>query len=455
MSKETFIENNQYELFGLKFLFFKGASPTKLIVSFGSMGGGDKYSRWSWFWNNGNYKDSYLFLLDKKDTYFLGEKGDRKVNSYRKAIEWALAQAELTTDDLVMLGNSMGGYAALYYGFLLNAQSIFVGNPQVSRESALTGSKTWLKCMDGADEFLPIKDLYEISNKNSNVLIEVGSHTADIIAAKEIFDFYENKSKIIIRMHSQYPHLFDLPKKMTIEKLAKPENFEKESTCNVMCLGSFLSHNTVLSLKKELSVNIVASSKFSRVDVLFNNYFKNNVEYLNTLNFLRKSPILNNESLPWVDSQLEFYGTLHDSIFKKADMIDLIVLDNYIELTRKLVINNDCKFLLNVKENNSLLEYESELIGINELEQLYHDFVIFLLKKFKNAKIVLINAPLDKHKDSVISSRSILFNSSFKNKNVFIIHSLNNELDLYKNGVFNFDVVYDKYKFFIREMLLN
>lgn len=452
MNKEFFIQSNEFEKFGLKFLFFKGAKPNKIFVSFGSMGGGDKYSRWSWFWNNNNYSDSYLFLLDKNDTYFLGKSGNSLVESYMDAINWALDQSNLTPNQMVMIGNSMGGYAALYYGLKLNAKYVFVGNPQVSRKSAISGSKTWLKCMNQAENFVDISEVYQQSNKITQVLVEVGSHSADILAAKELYNIFDDKRNIIINMHAQYPHLFDLPKKATIEKLSISNNFDTQSTKKAISIGSFLSFNSLLDLNKIMPIDVVASSKYTRIDSLLEYGFLPTEKYLNTANELKNS-LQDNEKL-WIDSDVDFLLKISSLSNKECENIDLILLDNYIEISRKMAVFQERKFLLSNKIDLETVSFEDNLMPINSVKDNYNSLIIFLLKKFKNAKIVLINAPLLNHKDAEISARSIIFDYDFSNKKAFIVHANNSPAKI-KNGIFDYGDCYKRYALLLLDLMNN
>lgn len=75
-----------------------------------------------------------LFILDafgyqKRGAYYLSESGDFKLE---KAVQELIEtiKKKIVTEETIFVGTSKGGYAALYFGMMLHAQTIICGAPQ-------------------------------------------------------------------------------------------------------------------------------------------------------------------------------------------------------------------------------------------------------------------------------------------------------------------------------------
>lgn len=115
-------------------LVFKPESPTRcnrMIVVFTSAVKGQRYEMWSWFYRNPTYKNSViLFLTENSDEpsygwYFT------EVDCWRRIIELVRDRYDLNNRQLMTLGGSMGGTAALYFGLVLQVGGIVSFRPQL------------------------------------------------------------------------------------------------------------------------------------------------------------------------------------------------------------------------------------------------------------------------------------------------------------------------------------
>ncbi|MBS3648078.1 hypothetical protein KEU06_05460 [Pseudaminobacter sp. 19-2017] len=172
----------------IKFVFLRGKNrPRRLLVCFGAMGNG-YYSRLSWYWQaDGAYKDAYLFLSDPSNTFYFGKKGDGLCRDYEVVIERAIADCGVSRRDVALVGNSMGGYAAIHYAIRLGLPLALASNPQVDRESAtLNPSPTWLKCMSAAEGFCDLTDIIGSAPELPFIYLEYGRFAADVAAAGKL-----------------------------------------------------------------------------------------------------------------------------------------------------------------------------------------------------------------------------------------------------------------------------
>lgn len=128
LKEKTFRESGR----NVKYIFDKKKNSDRLIVVFSGFAtsAGYNYMR-----TLKNVKTNKLFLLDdlgRKDypgIYYLGENGDYQYKeTVMNLIQKIIVQANAR--NVITVGSSKGGWAALYFGFRLNAKAIIAGAPQ-------------------------------------------------------------------------------------------------------------------------------------------------------------------------------------------------------------------------------------------------------------------------------------------------------------------------------------
>lgn len=132
------LEKFEFERNGIKYLYFPARNPKKLVVSFNGATR-NKYSMWSFFYNESHsWEDtSYLFLKDDSDpNYFWWYLKDSEY--FSDIIEYHIQKLNLTSKAVIMLGSSMGGYACIYYGLKFGVRGCISFSPQIDY---LTASK--------------------------------------------------------------------------------------------------------------------------------------------------------------------------------------------------------------------------------------------------------------------------------------------------------------------------
>lgn len=117
----------------LKYLFLKKKSSDTLIISFSGFAGGGP-ARYNYMNTLKTVNANQLFILDdfgykKQGSYYLGENGDwflpDMIESLIKTIK-----AKNNIKQVVMIGSSKGGSAALYYSIKMQADACVIGAPQ-------------------------------------------------------------------------------------------------------------------------------------------------------------------------------------------------------------------------------------------------------------------------------------------------------------------------------------
>lgn len=174
---------------GVDAIVFCGKQPSRAIISFSSMNPG-KYERWSWFYelHNQGSEDLYIILKDDSQRYYLGDDLEAfNLRHYRFFVD-ILRSNNIETHSVITLGSSMGGYAAIYYGFWLGVKGVIAINPQTTYSAARRHSlQNWerqIRATGAAwvdlDEFIFRFDHSPI------VLLEHSSYSADQAAATSL-----------------------------------------------------------------------------------------------------------------------------------------------------------------------------------------------------------------------------------------------------------------------------
>lgn len=173
---------------GIDALIICGENPKKAVICFSSMNPG-KYERWSWFYekHKAGSDDLYVILKDDDHRYYIGNDLVSMHVRHRKFITELLTKHKLSSDQLYMVGSSMGGYAAIYFGFLLNAAGIVSINPQIDYQSSRRHTlQNWeRKIREIGSNWVDLNDfIYRFKHK-PKVHIEHGDYPADVSAAEK------------------------------------------------------------------------------------------------------------------------------------------------------------------------------------------------------------------------------------------------------------------------------
>ena len=117
----------------LKYLFFKEKLSDKLIVSFSGFTGNGP-ARYNYRNTIKTINANQLFILDdfgykKQGSYYLGENGSWFLPEIVEALINKI-QVENNIKQIVMIGSSKGGSAALFYSIKLQADACIIGAPQ-------------------------------------------------------------------------------------------------------------------------------------------------------------------------------------------------------------------------------------------------------------------------------------------------------------------------------------
>jgi|GEM_PF-4090989 len=200
---------------GLSYLLYPAKTPKQLWVLFNGATVG-KYTMWSWFWRDDQAWDdiAYLFLKDDDIRWYLGSVEEPKTPLYYDIIMTVLQQLRLEQSQLCMIGHSMGGYAALYYGLLLGAGCVYVFRPQV----------TW----DAAALYYSVKKLEDVwtdidvlarSVENLPALyLQYGEFLSDKLSGKALVDVYaERQGLLLLERTAHEEHVGFHPTKEQIE----------------------------------------------------------------------------------------------------------------------------------------------------------------------------------------------------------------------------------------------
>lgn len=171
-------------------------NSTKTLIAFGGMTQGLSMPPKEFFRSLVHRNINIIFVKDFKQCWY--QKGLLgKTSDIESSIEYLKNIIPKTTEKLVALGASAGGYAAIRFGIALNADRIMAFSPQtlIDEETARVFSKSCLRDMifDNID-----LDLKKILNKyNPKIKIEIyyaGDNNRDKIAVDHIKDYVKEFS---------------------------------------------------------------------------------------------------------------------------------------------------------------------------------------------------------------------------------------------------------------------
>lgn len=122
-----------YENINVKYMFEKNYSDTLIVILSACTREGVK-ARYNYNRTLKEYKVNKLFILDdfgpdKRGTFYLGKNGDFSIpKAINKLIDEKIN--EINCKNIIFVGSSKGGAAALYYGLQRENSNIIVGAPQ-------------------------------------------------------------------------------------------------------------------------------------------------------------------------------------------------------------------------------------------------------------------------------------------------------------------------------------
>ena len=185
-------------------LVFEPNEVVRVVINFTGMNPG-KFDRWSWYYEKfkSNDKTLYICLKDDEHLFFLNrdhcldyiEQHVTFINSY-------LEKHSVSIENVYTVGSSMGGYAAVFYAYRINAKAAIVSNPLVNRASASLHMYTlWTRKIDEVGEhFVRLHD-YVARKKKTFVYLESGEYQADRVASLDL-------SLSLLRSGNSHCHVF-------------------------------------------------------------------------------------------------------------------------------------------------------------------------------------------------------------------------------------------------------
>lgn len=188
MTNEEIIKSHQVLHDNIDCVVFEPQKVTNVVLSFTGMQLGN-YNKWSWYYDeyiNGG-ETLYIVFKDDEHLFYLNRltKSDF-VDVYIEFIKSYIDRHGLTSKHVKTVGSSMGAYAAIYYGILLNVDSIVASVPIVDYASALliTPYNTWTRKMETLKEhWVDLNKFIDSSPKSDSFIYVIhGQFKADLSA---------------------------------------------------------------------------------------------------------------------------------------------------------------------------------------------------------------------------------------------------------------------------------
>ena len=196
--KENFVyikNKYEHELFDQKCLFYPAANSKRLIIIFaGALG--DHYSMWSWFWKNTEdwNETAYLFLKDENTSWYLGNNKKSLVEDYINIIRHFKSKIGISADQIITVGISMGGYAAIFYAVECRLKGAIVFNPQVDKESAHGN----FLVERAEDRWIDLDQMVASAIDIPYISLNFGSFPKDSSAAYKLLDVLKQKNCLTV-----------------------------------------------------------------------------------------------------------------------------------------------------------------------------------------------------------------------------------------------------------------
>jgi hypothetical protein len=204
-------------------LVFEPTIANKVVINFTGMNLG-KFERWSWFKERYDNNDNtvYICLKDDEHLFFLDRSTNTSfVKEHLDFINHYLDKHKLTSKDVIFTGSSMGGYAAIYYAFLLDAKGAIVANPLCNLESAkLHQYNLWQrKMLELGNYWIDLDQTILDYKSDPKIYIISSQYPPDINAAKDLLKSFEKLKITYIREQSSLDTHTDLLNKETLFKI--------------------------------------------------------------------------------------------------------------------------------------------------------------------------------------------------------------------------------------------
>lgn len=180
---------------GIDGILISGEKPSRCVIAFSSMNKG-KFERWSWFqeMHDAGSDDLYIVLKDDSQHYYLGTDENPSNLKHYRFFEWILDKYKITSENTFMLGSSMGGYAALYYGFWLGVRGIISVNPQATyAASRMHSLQLWERmAREAGTNWVDLNQYIYRFKCKPVVYLEQSDYHADVAAANAITETLVN-----------------------------------------------------------------------------------------------------------------------------------------------------------------------------------------------------------------------------------------------------------------------
>lgn len=205
----------EHTMHGIDYLLYPAKNPKQLWVLFNGATVG-KYTMWSWFWRDDECWDevAYLFLKDDDILWYLGTKQEPKTAIYCDIITTVMQSLGLQSSQVCTIGHSMGGYAALYYGLLLQAGCMYIFRPQVTWDAAVT----YYSVKKLKEVWIDLDALARTQGYVPRLYLQYGEFLPDKLAGKALIDAYTEKQSFMVVERTEHPeHIGFHPTKEQIE----------------------------------------------------------------------------------------------------------------------------------------------------------------------------------------------------------------------------------------------
>jgi hypothetical protein len=170
-------------------IVFCGAKPKRAYICFSSMNPG-KYERWSWFYemHSSGCEDLFIVLKDDNQHYYLGDENSATLLKHHSFLQSELEKRSISPQNTITVGSSMGGYAALYYGFWLGVRGVISVNPQIDYHSARKHNlPLWeRKIREMGSRWIDLDQFICRFDNAPHIFIEHGNYPADVSAADKL-----------------------------------------------------------------------------------------------------------------------------------------------------------------------------------------------------------------------------------------------------------------------------
>lgn len=211
---------------GIDFAEISCLNPSHALINFSSMNPG-KFERISWFQSENFEKPTLqMFFKDESQYFFLGAKNQYLEHIILNKIINVLKKHNLDTRSTITIGSSMGGYASIYYGFLLKSVGVISVNPLAAFQClSLHNLSLWQRKAQESnwvdlDEFI-------LSQQYECPLIHLihGAYSADTCSANKVINALDQISAPYVRTFiNSNQHGWIINSKGTLLKLIKDLN---------------------------------------------------------------------------------------------------------------------------------------------------------------------------------------------------------------------------------------